>query len=126
MMVAETLRRNRKMTSTTRPTVSQSVNFTSFTESRTDAERSNRMFRLTEGGIWARKLGSSFLMASTTSTVLVPGCRWMASTIDRASLNQLAALSFCTLSITSAQVLQAHRRAVAPGHDQGAIGRRRS
>ena len=40
MMVAETLRRNRKITSTTRPTVSSRVNFTSFTDSRIDSERS--------------------------------------------------------------------------------------
>ena len=40
MTVAETLRRNRKITSTTRPRVSSSVNFTSLTESRIDCERS--------------------------------------------------------------------------------------
>ena len=40
MMVAETLRRNRKITSTTSATVSTSVNFTSLTDSRIDSERS--------------------------------------------------------------------------------------
>ena len=40
MMVAGRLRRNRKMTSTTRKTVSTRVNFTSATDSRMDSERS--------------------------------------------------------------------------------------
>ena len=40
MIVAETLRRNRKITSTTSASVSSSVNFTSSTDSRIDSERS--------------------------------------------------------------------------------------
>ena len=40
MIVADTLRRKRKMTSTTSMTVSLSVNFTSSTEARMDCERS--------------------------------------------------------------------------------------
>ena len=40
MTVAERLRRNRKITSTTSATVSFNVNFTSFTDSRMDCERS--------------------------------------------------------------------------------------
>ena len=40
MTVAERLRRNRKMTRTTSASVSQSVNFTSATDSRIDCERS--------------------------------------------------------------------------------------
>ena len=40
MTVAERLRRNRKITITTRATVSLSVNFTSFTDARMDCERS--------------------------------------------------------------------------------------
>ena len=39
-------------------------------------------------------------MASTTSTVLVPGCFWIASTIARVLLYQLATLSFSTPSMT--------------------------
>ena len=79
MIVAETLRRNRKMTSTTRKTVSRSVNFTSSTDSRIGCARSLRIW----SGHRGRQLrlespGSSALMRSTTSTVLVPGCRWMA------------------------------------------------
>ncbi len=61
--------------------VSTSVNFTSLTESRIDCERSYRMSRLTEAGICALELAAAAaLMPSTTSTVLVPGWRWMAST----------------------------------------------
>ena len=40
MIVADTLRRNRKMTSTTRAMARNSVDCTSWTESRMDAERS--------------------------------------------------------------------------------------
>ena len=40
MIVAERLRRNRKITITTSTTVSFSVNFTSFTDARMDWERS--------------------------------------------------------------------------------------
>ena len=40
MMVAETLRRNRKITITTRKTVSSSVNCTSLTEARIESARS--------------------------------------------------------------------------------------
>ena len=58
------------------------------------------MFRLTAGGNRARKFGNSALMLSTTSTVLVPGWRKMASTTARVPLNQLAILSFSTLLIT--------------------------
>jgi hypothetical protein len=47
-------------------------------------------------------------MFSTTSTVLVPGWRWMASTMPRLPLNQAATLSFCTPSMTSAELLQPH------------------
>ena len=43
MIVAETFRRNRKITSTTRQTVSSSVNFTSSTDSRMDTDRSLRI-----------------------------------------------------------------------------------
>ncbi len=53
---------------------------------------------VTEGGIWARKDGSLARTASTTATVLASGCFWMASTIERVPLNQVATLSFSTLS----------------------------
>jgi len=58
------------------------------------------MFRFTDSGISARKVGNRLRIASTTWTVFVPGWRWMASTMARVSLYQLAILSFWTLSIT--------------------------
>ena len=71
--VADRLRRNRKITSTTRARASTSVNFTSSTDSRIDNERSYMTLMLIPGGTCSRKAGSSFLTASTTSMVLVPG-----------------------------------------------------
>ena len=100
MAVAERFLRKRKITITTRHRLSSRVNFTSLTESRTDCERSIRTSSFTAAGICARKLGRSFLIASTTSTVLVPGCRCTVSTIARVPLYQLATLSFSTLSVT--------------------------
>ena len=83
-----------------------SVNFTSSTDARIVLERSYRVFSDTEAGICARNDGSSAWMLSTTSTVFVPGCFWMASTMARFSscsgpAYQLAVLSFSTLSKTS-------------------------
>ena len=71
--VAERLRKNKNITRTTRHTVNTSVNSTSWTDWRMDSERSNKMSRLMAGGSWVRKCGKSFLIASTTSTVLTPG-----------------------------------------------------
>ena len=75
MIVAETFRRKRKITRMTSMTARSSVNSTSRTDSRMEIERSYRMLRLTDAGIWARKVGSNVRIASTTSTVFVPGCR---------------------------------------------------
>jgi phosphoribosylanthranilate isomerase len=73
--VAERLRRNRKMTMITRHTVSTRVNSTSWIDPRIDSEASKAMSIFTAGGISPRNVGSSLLMLSTTSTVLVPGWR---------------------------------------------------
>src|SRR2546427_9352065 len=48
MIVAERLRRNRKMTRTTSARVRNSVNFTSVSEARIDSERSERSCRRSE------------------------------------------------------------------------------
>ena len=100
MTVADRLRRKRKMTSTTRHTVSTSVNLTSATDALMDSDRSNRMFSFTAAGNCRSNSGSSLLMDSTTSTVLVPGWRCTASTMPRSSLNQLRMRSCSTLSTT--------------------------
>src|SRR6266542_551440 len=75
MRVADKFRRNRKITRITSTSDRNKVNLTSLTESRIDADRSYRVSSFTEAGICARKVGNSFLMESTTSTVLVPGWR---------------------------------------------------
>ncbi len=105
MTVADRLRRNRKMTRITRTSARKRVNFTSSTDARMVFERSYKVSSETEAGICERNDGSSARMLSTTSTVFVPGCFWMASTMARVSLwsgpaYQLAVLSFSTLSKT--------------------------
>ena len=83
MIVAEKLRRNRKITITTSPSVSTIVNSTSVYDSRMVSDRSYRISMFTEGGISVRKTGSRFLTPSVTSMVLVPGWRWIARMIAR-------------------------------------------
>src|ERR1041384_6598623 len=58
------------------------------------------MLTLTEGGSWASSLGISALTAAATSTVLVPGWRWIAWVIERAPLYHDATRLFCTSSST--------------------------
>ena len=77
MMVADRFLRNRKMTRTTRTTVSTRVNLTSCTDSRMDTERSLRMAIWIAPGSWACSSGRIAFTRSTTSTVFVPGWRWM-------------------------------------------------
>ena len=48
------------------------------------------------GGICVCILATRSFTAVAISTVFVPGCRWIASTIAREPLNQLATLLFCT------------------------------
>ncbi len=57
---------------------------------------------LIAGGICARMAGNLARTMSTTATVLASGWRWIASTMARESLNQVAILSFSTLSMTCA------------------------
>src|SRR5207245_11546613 len=83
MAVADRLRKKMKMTRMTSTSARNKVNFTSSTDERMVSERSYKVSTFTEGGITALKLGSNCLIPSTTSTVLVPGWRWMASTLAR-------------------------------------------
>ena len=99
MKVAERLRRNRKITRITSTSASTSVNCTSCTESRMPSERSYSTSTSMPGGICARNCGSSLRISSTTWTVLVPGWRWIASTMPRLSLYQAAMRLFCTSSM---------------------------
>jgi len=83
MNVADRLRRNRKITSTTRPRATSSVSLTSSTDSRIGSDRSNSTCIEIEAGSCARKVGSSSRTRRATSTVFVPGCRCTASTTAR-------------------------------------------
>ena len=73
--VAERLRRNRKITITTRPTVSISSNWTSFTEARMVSVRSVSTCTLTAAGNDACNCFKSSLTRSATLMMLLPGWR---------------------------------------------------
>ncbi len=88
--VAETLRRNRKVTITTSAIASISSNCTSVTEARMVVVRSDSTFTSSVAGSAACNCGSSALMRSTTSMTLAPGWRWMFSTIAGWLLAQAA------------------------------------
>src|SRR6202162_1407949 len=75
MIVAQALRKNRKMTITTSATVNNNVNSISLTDARIVVVRSNVGVNVTDGGIEARNSGSSALMRSTVSIMFAPGCR---------------------------------------------------
>ncbi len=94
MSVADTLRRNRKMTAMTRKSVRTSVNFTSATDSRIVAARSYIKTMLTLAGICFCNSFIVALTASATWTVLVPGWRWMARITPRVPEYQAIDLLF--------------------------------
>jgi hypothetical protein len=78
------------------------VSCTSNTAWRIPIDRSISVSSWMDAGTCARSDGIFARMASTTATVLASGWRWMPSTIERRPLNQLAILSFSTLSMTRA------------------------
>src|SRR5437660_2271859 len=102
MTVAEMERRNRKITRMTRTIAMRSDSCTLRTESRIDTERSMSTSMRIDGGIDARYCGKCSRTESTTATVLASGWRWIASTMARSLLNELAILSVSTLSMTPA------------------------
>ena len=75
IMVAEALRRNRKMTMTTNAVVSSNSNSTSSTEARMVMVRSLTTLTLTPCGKEAVICGSSACTVSTTLIIFVPGWR---------------------------------------------------
>src|SRR6266705_1725142 len=75
MTVAGMFRRNMKITITTRASARIRENCTSSTDWRMVVDRSYITLMLIPAGTSTRNVGSSFLTASTTSMVLVPGCR---------------------------------------------------
>src|SRR5262249_12277663 len=83
MSVAQKFLRNTRITITTRPMVSISVNSTSATEARIVLVRSRIDSTLMEGGILAVRRGSCALIWSTVSMTLAPGCLKMISRMPR-------------------------------------------
>src|SRR5689334_5651228 len=81
--VADTFRKNRKITAITRPSVINMVNWMSTYESRIVWDRWYRISMWTDGGSSDANSGSRSLTLSVTPMVLVPRWRWMASTIAR-------------------------------------------
>src|SRR5215510_6840749 len=75
MIVADRVRRKRKITATTSAMVNISENSTSFTDARMVLVRSVSTLILTAAGsVWV-SVGSSALMLSTTVMMLAAGCR---------------------------------------------------
>src|ERR1700687_4570851 len=75
IMVAQALRRNRKITMTTSATVNNIVNSISWTDARIVVVRLKFVSSATVGGMEARNSGSKAMMRSTVSIMLAPGCR---------------------------------------------------
>src|SRR6202045_2953652 len=88
MMVAQKLRRKRKITVTTSATVSINVNCTSATDARMVWVRSEMTETLTAAGIEASSTGIIALTRPTVSMTLAPGWRWIARMFARFWLNQ--------------------------------------
>ena len=82
MIVAATLRRNRKITITTSAIVSISENSTSLTDARIVVVRSSTMVVSMPLGIEALMYGSCARMPSTVWMMLAPGWRKMISRTD--------------------------------------------
>src|SRR6202011_3176940 len=75
IIVAQALRKNRKMTNTTSETVNNIVNSISLTDARIVVVRLKLVSSVTVGGMEARNSGSNAIMRSTVSMMLAPGCR---------------------------------------------------
>ena len=100
--VADRVRRNRKITMITRATASINSNCTSRTDARMEIVRSVSTVTWTDEGRALCNCGSSFLIRSTTSMTLAPGCRWILTITAGTSFIQAACFTFSTSSITSA------------------------
>ncbi len=92
--VAGRLRRNRKITSTTRATDSSSSNSTSRTEARMVMVRSVSGVMAMPAGMDWRSCGRMRLIASTTAMTLAPGWRCTLSTIAGVVSDQAASWVF--------------------------------
>src|SRR6185437_2126149 len=101
MIVAQAVRRNRKITSTTRPTVIAIVNSTSSTEAWIVSERSETRLTWTVGGIDAIRLGIIALIWLTTWIVFAPAARRISSSSVRLSPYQAPVRGYCDELTTS-------------------------
>ncbi len=102
MIVAGTLRRNRKITSTTSATASSNSNCTSATEARIVTVRSVNTVSSTAVGRPDASCGSSVLIRSTVSITLAPGWRCTLTTMPGALLTHAARREFSASFTTSA------------------------
>ena len=100
--VADGLRRNRKITATTRSTARPSSNSTSATEARIVVVRSVTISTSTAAGNAAFSAGSSAWMLSTTAMTLALGWRWMLTMTAGSVLTQAASLVFSAASFACA------------------------
>src|SRR5882672_10450274 len=92
--VAQKLRRNRKITITTRVMVSSMVNSTSETEAWMVWVRSMAMSTWIDGGIAASRRGRAFFTLWAVSMMLAPGCRKTASPMAGLLFSQAVSLVF--------------------------------
>jgi len=111
MIVAGRLRKNTKITATTRITASTSSVSTSCTDARIVSVRSVRIATLTAEGSDCWSVGRSARMLSTTSMTFAPGWRWMLRMTAGTRLDQAASSVFSGALATSATSL---RRTGAP------------
>ena len=95
MIVAHTLRRNRKITITTNPIDSARVNSTSLTDARITWVRSTMVLTCTDGGMDASSAGRAALMRSTVCITLAPGCLNASRRIPCLPFCQAASSRFC-------------------------------
>ena len=124
MIVADTLRRNRKITRMTRTIVPIRVNCTSCTDSRIDWVRSKKTSSLIDCGICVRRPGRSSL--NGVHDVDDVGARLSLNAENDGPFIFEPARDFIVLNAVdgSAEILNAHRRAVAIGHDHRLEGLR--
>src|SRR5467141_1676487 len=104
--VADGLRRNTKITMTTRTTARPSSNSTSATDARIVVVRSVSTSTSIPAGSAALSCGNSAWIRSTTSMTLAPGWRWMLRMIAWSVFIQAASLVFRSEEHTSE--LQSH------------------
>ena len=121
MMVARTLRRNRKMTITTRPMVSISSNCTSSTEARMVVVRSVRMSTLNGGGQRGLQLRQQLLDAIDDGDDVRAGLPLNIQNDRGIVVHPRGLLDIFGAIDHGGHVGEPHRRAVAIGDDERTV-----